>query len=111
MGENPGERDSPVHAVFTEDMFMELKSCMQTEGWDGLDVVERLWREEYCQRKIVSGFMKDKAVGAKRLASMPDRITNTITVAGDGPPVCRPTVVNNYTDALPSVDEWWPKWR
>lgn len=38
--------------------------------------------------------MKDGKLGEKRLASMPDRITNTIrTTTG---PVYRPTVINCY---------------
>ena len=35
-------------------------------------------------RKIISGFMKDKELGKKRLMSMPDRTTNTINLGGGG---------------------------
>lgn len=106
----PGELDVPVHNVLSDEHFAELKACMQEEGWEGLDDVERFWQEDYRNRKIVSGFMKDKAIGSKRLASMPDRLTNTINVAGGGPPACRPTVINNYLESLSSLEEWWPKW-
>ena len=36
----------------------------------------------FAPRKIVSQFIKDGAIGAKRLTSMPDRVSNTITADG-----------------------------
>eukprot|EP00450_Noctiluca_scintillans_P015815 CAMPEP_0194508610 /NCGR_PEP_ID=MMETSP0253-20130528/38995_1 /TAXON_ID=2966 /ORGANISM="Noctiluca scintillans" /LENGTH=534 /DNA_ID=CAMNT_0039351673 /DNA_START=40 /DNA_END=1644 /DNA_ORIENTATION=+ len=111
--EAPGDRDVPVGTVFTDDLFAELKTCMEREGWTGLDEVEGMWKTDYSQRLIVSGFMKDKTIGTKRLASMPDRITNTISAedASGAKVVCRPTVVNNYIGPLGSVREWWPRWK
>ncbi|KAH8062102.1 hypothetical protein JL720_13307 [Aureococcus anophagefferens] len=58
----------------------------------------------------MSGFLKDDAMGAKRLCSMPDRVTNTIGLA-DGSVACRPTVINMYGGELGSVEAWWPQWR
>jgi len=111
--ETPGERDLRVREVFTEDLFVELKQLMAAEGWSGLDEVERLWRSDLCERKIVSGVLKDKSLGSKRLCSMPDRFTNTIRTTGVGPMACafRPTPINHSSVALGSVKEWWAQWK
>ena len=50
-------------------------------------------------------------LGAKRLASMPDRVTNTINVVGSEDPVCRPTVINQYSGDLSTMDKWWAEWQ
>jgi len=109
--EAPGGRDVPVSSIFREGWFLELKTLMEAEGWRGCDVVERLWREDFSKRNIISGFLTDKAIGFKRLASMPDRVTNTIRVVGQSMPACRPTVINNFVGSLASLDEWWETWR
>lgn len=109
--EEPGDRDVAVGEVLDQDMLKELVDLMKAESWEGVDVVEKMWDEDYSKRKIVSGFLKDKGIGSKRLASMPDRITNTIRVAGKKVPMCRPSIVNNYTGQIKTVSEWWPKWR
>eukprot|EP00873_Tetraselmis_striata_P000603 jgi/Tetstr1/420867/TSEL_011940.t1 len=57
---------------------MPLQALMEKEGWAGLPEVAQRWEDDFKNRKIVSEFLKDKDIGAKRLASMPDRITNTI---------------------------------
>ena len=36
-----------------------------------------MWLQSFSQRPIISGFMKDRSIGEKRLTSMPDRVTNT----------------------------------
>ena len=63
-------------------MWAELKALMTTQGWD-VAATEQLWASDFAGRKIISGFMKDKELGEKRLASMPDRVTNTINTLGD----------------------------
>ena len=50
-------------------------------------------------------------MGSKRLASMPDRITNTINVVGSDLPVCRPTVINMYDGDLSTLQLWWSAWE
>jgi hypothetical protein len=55
--------------------------------------------------------MKDPLLGSKRLASMPDRVTNTINVAGSDEPVCRPTVINMYDGDLSNLNLWWTSWE
>jgi hypothetical protein len=49
-------------------------------------------------------------LGSKRLASMPDRITNTINLEG-GSQVYRPTVINMYGEDLSTMDKWWTAWE
>ena len=106
--ESPGDRDVPVMDVFSEDMFSKLEKRMDGVGWDN---VRSYWDNDFKDRNIVSGFMKDKLLGSKRLASMPDRITNTINVIGLDDPVCRPTVINMYEKDLSSLDIWWSAWE
>ncbi len=55
--------------------------------------------------------IQDDLLGSKRLASMPDRITNTINVENSDEPVCRPTVINMYSDDLSTLPIWWKKWE
>jgi len=109
--EAPGDRDVQVCEVFSDRCFAELLELMRLEEWPDLDIVERLWKEEYRERNIVSKFLKDKAIGLKRLASMPDRITNTIRLAGGRRPVYRPTIINHYRESLDSIDAWWLQWK
>jgi hypothetical protein len=66
----------------------------------------------------VTEFIKDKELGAKRLISMPDRVTNTINVVAESdtsrhrpPPLCRPSVINNYEGDLSTVSAWWMHWK
>ncbi|KAK3243803.1 hypothetical protein CYMTET_38831 [Cymbomonas tetramitiformis] len=108
--EAPGDKDLLVSEVFTADMFRELKDAMIAEGWKGIDETEAEWDANYKNRKIISGFLKDKEIGAKRLASMPDRITNTINTVNEGA-VCRPTVINLYEGNLETAAGWWSQWK
>jgi len=107
--DDAGDRDVAVSEVFTPAMFDELAASMTAVGWEGVDQVAECYRNDFCQRPIVSGFMTDKDLGAKRLASMPDRVSNTINSAGGA--VCRPTVINLYEEPMDSVDAWWAQWK
>ena len=82
---------------------------MQASGWDGLDKVREQWDRNYKDRKVISEFIKDDLIGKKRLASMPDRITNTINAA-EGQTIMRPTVINCYDGNLSSLEGWWKQW-
>ena len=106
----PGERDVLVSQVFTPAMFGELKALMGARQWPGLDAVEERWTGDLSQRKIISGFLKDSALGEKRLTSMPDRVTNTINVAGGGV-ANRPTVINCFGGDMSSIPSWWAEWK
>lgn len=97
-----------VSEVFTEQMFTDLESKMTSIGWSGIPQVRKYWEEDYSKRTIIEGFLKDKSIGSKRLASMPDRITNTLNI-NDGI-ACRPTVINMYEGDLGSLPDWWKAW-
>jgi hypothetical protein len=90
-------------------MFDELTIEMHKAGWAGLDKVKEEWDANYKNRKIISEFIQDDLIGKKRLASMPDRITNTINAAG-GKTVLRPTVINCYEGDLSTQVGWWKRW-
>ena len=104
--ETPGEKDILVNQVFTPEMFGKLDKRLTQVGWNS---VRNYWENDFQNRKIVSGFMKDKMLGSKRLASMPDRITNTINV--EQGQVYRPTVINMYSKDLSTMDKWWKEWE
>jgi hypothetical protein len=106
--ENPGDKDVPVSQVFTEEMFSELNQKLTDVGWTS---VQSYWDNDFKNRKIVSQFLKDTQLGSKRLASMPDRVTNTINVNDSPEPMCRPTVINMYDGDLSSLPKWWNAWK
>jgi hypothetical protein len=109
---SPGDKDVTVETVFTPAMFQDLKKKMVQNKWDlgAIEATSKIWEDDFKGRKIVSGFMKDKLLGKKRLASMPDRYTNTIDTA-DHKTFYRPTVINCYDQEMNSVDEWWVQWK
>jgi len=104
------EQDVAVETVFSNDLFEELAKAMSDQGWEGIDETRTAWKQDFSKRGIVSGFIKDKELGAKRLASMPDRLTNSIGLA-DGTTRCRPTVISNYSGMLSDVPKWWAEWK
>ena len=106
--ENPGERDIPVSEVFNEHMFFNLRQKFEHLNWFPNEM-EEYWNT-FKNRKIVGEFLKDPEIGSKRLASMPDRITNTINVEGSSEPVCRPTVINMYEGDLGNLNKWHDAW-
>uniref|UniRef100_A0A7S2S644 Endonuclease/exonuclease/phosphatase domain-containing protein n=1 Tax=Rhizochromulina marina TaxID=1034831 RepID=A0A7S2S644_9STRA len=107
---SPGDKDVRVDAVFTPAMFEDLMREMEQANWGGLTEVRQRWESEYRGRKIISEFIKDPVIGKKRLASMPDRYTNTINTA-DGKTVMRPTIINCYEGDLGEMNKWWAQWK
>lgn len=107
--ENPGDSDVKVSEVFTQDMFDTLVSHMQEVGWDGIEETKAQWQNNFKDRKIISGFMKDSELGLKRLASMPDRTTNTVGLAS-GSFAYRPTVINCYNKKISDLQSWFRQW-
>lgn len=107
---NPGAMDVAVHDVFSDSMAKNLFADMAVNNAKGLSEVEKRWSDEYRSRKIISGFLKDKSIGKKRLASMPDRVTNTINTA-DGGKALRPTVINCVATDIQNLSAWWQQWR
>lgn len=108
---SPGAADVPISSVFTDRMFTELAESMTSAGMVGVEETKAYWEQNFKGRKIISEFIKDASIGKKRLASMPDRVTNTITTA-DGKTVMRPTVINCYAQGqLDDLESWWKQWR
>ena len=111
MIDSPGERDDvPLGTIFPA--FEDLATRMAAvEGLnEGVDEVRAIWESDLSKRPLVSGFLKDKAIGSKRFISMPDRFTNTINLASSSEPACRPAVTNNYVGDLGSFEAWWAAW-
>jgi len=107
--DDPGDHDVPVSEVFDQAMFDKLDARLTgTAGWQS---VKNYWDDDFKKRKIVSGFMKDGTLGSKRLASMPDRVTNTINVESSEAQVFRPTVINMYEGDLSTLSKWWSSWE
>lgn len=62
--EDPGDRDVPVHQVFTDAMFGELDNkLVSVANWKS---VKTYWEEDFRNRKIVTGFMKVNGWSVKR---------------------------------------------
>jgi len=106
--QSPGDKDVPVEAIFTQEMFDKLDTHMTKQGWEGQAECAQYW-SELRSKTIISGFLKDKALGDKRLMSMPDRMTNTIDVK-EGECAYRPTPISSYEGDMPNVAKWWPLW-
>mmetsp|Transcript_75501 Transcript_75501/g.125891 ORF Transcript_75501/g.125891 Transcript_75501/m.125891 type:complete len:569 (-) Transcript_75501:750-2456(-) len=106
----PGERDVAVSEVFTPARWLELKALMSSEGWAGLEETQARWQSDLMHRKIISGFLKDSSIGEKRLASMPDRVSNTIKTSDQGE-IYRPTVINCFSGDLTTMRKWWKEWK
>ena len=104
----------PLASIFPTTAVEELAGRMRHAGFEGVDEVCAIWASDLSQRPIVSGFLKDTALGSKRFMSMPDRFTNTINTVdesgGPGPTVCRPAVINNFVGDLCSFERWWRAW-
>ena len=109
--DQPGERDVPVSQVFTPAMWAELKALMAAQGWGGIEQTDAMWQSSFGQRKIIAEFMKDPTLGEKRLASMPDRVTNTINLAGGTGVANRPTVINCFGGDMTTTAKWWANWK
>ena len=105
--ENPGDKDVPVSQVFTPEMFSELDQKLTSVGWPSM---KSYWDSDFSQRSIVASFLKDGTLGSKRLASMPDRVTNVISTA-DGKTFFRPTIISMYEKDLNNQDMWWKAWK
>jgi hypothetical protein len=108
--ESPGEFDVQVKDILSEDIINALMSEMTAIGWEGISETKAMWDSDYKNRKIISEFIQDGTLGKKRLASMPDRVTNTINTA-DGSVVTRPAVINCYDGDLSSMDKFWTQWK
>jgi hypothetical protein len=116
--------DVPVSSIFTDEMFDQLKEKLSAAGIEHLDDMTKYWQDNFRGRKVISEFLKDKAIGSKRLASYPDRYTNTISERPAAPTAShnseevighklfRPTVINCYEEEnLGTLQSWWQAWQ
>jgi len=104
--------DVAVRTVFTDAMFADLRTALKKAGIaeEDLGAVDNVWRNDLCKRTLVTGFLRDRVLGKKRLISMPDRVSNTIRTAG-GCRMLRPCVINASVGAeLEVADQWWREW-
>jgi len=109
--EYPGEKDVMVEDVFTRSMFDTLvEECKEKSiKWKmTTEQFQKLW-EDLSKRKIISGFLKDKQLGEKRLMSMPDRMTSTITTDGGGK-TNRPCVTSSSVETFETMEDWFTSW-
>lgn len=105
---DPGNEDVRIDELFTDVMFQRVLASMKEVEIPGADKVVGMW-ESYRSRKVVSEFLRDAVIGKKRLASMPDRVTNTIQLYS-GESAFRPAVINCYPGDLNSVEAWFEQW-
>jgi hypothetical protein len=103
--------DLAIFKIFNDSMFSELVDEMRVQNISGLEELQRFWASDYRERLAIREFLKDKSIGTKRLASMPDRITNTINLQAGGS-CLRPSVMNAYAGgSMASLALWWPQWK
>jgi hypothetical protein len=91
-------------------MFAELEYEMSQQGIAQLDDLNRIWATDLACRKLITGFLKDKALGEKRLISMPDRITSSIKTPC-GQELFRPSPITASLDPIDDVASWWAQWK
>eukprot|EP01060_Flectonema_neradi_P010847 TRINITY_DN1792_c2_g1_i1.p1 TRINITY_DN1792_c2_g1~~TRINITY_DN1792_c2_g1_i1.p1 ORF type:complete len:545 (+),score=84.15 TRINITY_DN1792_c2_g1_i1:162-1637(+) len=108
---SPGSNfDILLEELFTPAMAQQLFDEMRESNWKGIPEVESRWTNDLSKRTAVSGFLKDAEIGKKRLISMFDRTTNTISTVDSQ--AMRPTAVNCYagTADFHKVKQWWQEW-
>ena len=106
--------DIEIHRIFNDMMFSEFVDELSRHDLldeSNLSLLKRLWLEDYRKRKAIAGFLLDRCLGLKRLASFPERITNTIHLQDNS--VCfRPAVLSGYDEvSLTSTELWWHQWK
>ena len=95
--------DSMITAVCERARLGRPKECTETTVSSA-----RAHYENRTRSYAVSDFLRDAEIGAKRLCSMPDRVTNTASTATGT--TTRPTVINCYDVPLMNEEEWFERW-
>jgi len=95
--------DSMITAVCERARLGRPKECTETTVSSA-----RAHYENRTRSYAVSDFLRDAEIGAKRLCSMPDRVTNTASTALGT--TTRPTVINCYDVPLMNEEEWFERW-
>ena len=78
--DTPGAKDVRVDEVFTDAMFAELRAAMgaMQPAWTGVDEVAEIWATELSQRKIVSGFLKDRGRSGDEIGTLGEASPQTL---------------------------------
>lgn len=103
-----GDLDAPVSTVFSDEMANTLFERMLGCGYEfeAVEATRCEWETSFKHRLMIRDFVANSELGAKRLISMADRVTNTL---GDGR--LRPCAINFYAAGrVSSVAKWWPQW-
>ena len=107
------EHEVKVKDILSKEMLLDVKREIMNmkidDSWTELecDSAMEFFEKHFAERKILSDFLLDGDIGAKRLCSMPDRLT---TKSEKGK--CRPCVTTSYADVSVLSDDakWWRAW-
>jgi hypothetical protein len=120
LRDDTDERADMLDDVLRADMLDVLVDKLNRAGL--CDVRAERCREyyvSYARGRSTRAYLRDVDVGAKRLCSMPDRVTNTVNVEMRGDDssgivnrrtVYRPTVINCYDGRFADEGAWWDAW-
>ncbi len=98
-----------VKDIVSREMLLDARrEILKTLDWteSECDLAIEFFTQHFAERKILSDFLLDADIGAKRLCSMPDRLTTKVSSEK-----CRPCVTTSYSDvAVLSDDSKWWRW-
>ena len=99
-----------VKDIVSREMLLDAKrEILKTLDWteSECDLAIEFFTQHFAERKILSDFLLDADIGAKRLCSMPDRLTTKVSSEK-----CRPCVTTSYSDVAVLSDDskWWQEW-
>jgi hypothetical protein len=106
----PGSHDLKIGQIFTQSMFIELRSELEKNGAKRMEELDDYWNSNLKERSAISGFLKDTSLGKKRLISMPDRMSSSIKTQ-TGQLVFRPSPITGNREDLGDVGKWWIAWQ
>ena len=102
-------KDQLVSDVITQEMFDKLAEKMTSIGFQNVDTVREMYTNDWSKRRAITQFLRDPVIGKKRLVSMPDRVTNTITTTKGT--FYRPTPINCYDGKrFTTLSSWYEIW-
>lgn len=106
-GDNvPQEVDVPLSEIFPKTLVDNICQLIRGQGWSGEANVRKLYNS-VGNTPVITGILKDKTLGDKRLMSWPDRFTNTVNT--DGTMFYRSSPIN--ASLVPhTIEGWWGQW-
>ena len=108
--DHPESYDIKISDIFTPSMYQELRDEMIQCEIPGCEQMDYPWMKEMLDLKMISGFLKDKSFGEKRLISMPDRFTSVVCTEKSKTQF-RPSPISGFQGEMGTVDIWWPLWK